>query len=116
MDDGYSGTNFDRPAFIEMMELVQQGRVKTILVKDLSRLGRNYLEVGRYADITELDEELVHTLIEKIVIHEKEILDGHPVMRIEIYYRFIGKVQDQLSAGKTAKNKTEPAAPADSIA
>lgn len=72
--------------------------------------------VAPYADITELDEELVHTLIEKIVIHEKEILDGQPVMRIEIYYRFIGKVQDQLSAGKTAKNKTEPAAPADSIA
>ncbi|EFB74337.1 recombinase family protein [Subdoligranulum variabile] len=72
--------------------------------------------VAPYADITELDEELVHTLIEKIVIHEKEILDGLPVMRIEIYYRFIGKVQDQLSAGKTAKNKTEPAAPADSIA
>lgn len=72
--------------------------------------------VAPYADITELDEELVHTLIEKIVIHEKEILGGQPVMRIEIYYRFIGKVQDQLSAGKTAKNKTEPAAPADSIA
>lgn len=71
--------------------------------------------VAPYADITELDEELVHTLIEKIVIHEKEILDGQPVMRIEIYYRFIGKVQDQLSAGKTAKNKMEPAAPADSI-
>lgn len=51
MDDGYSGTNFDRPAFIEMMELVQQGRVKTILVKDLSRLGRNYLEVGRYTEV-----------------------------------------------------------------
>ena len=51
MDDGYSGTNFDRPAFIEMMELVQQGRIKTILVKDLSRLGRNYLEVGRYTEV-----------------------------------------------------------------
>lgn len=51
MDDGYSGTNFDRPAFIEMMELVQQGQVKTILVKDLSRLGRNYLEVGRYTEV-----------------------------------------------------------------
>lgn len=51
MDNGYSGTNFDRPAFIEMMELVQQGWVKTILVKDLSRLGRNYLEVGRYTEV-----------------------------------------------------------------
>ena len=51
MDDGYSGTNFDRPAFTEMMELVEQRRVRTIIVKDLSRLGRNYLEVGRYTEV-----------------------------------------------------------------
>lgn len=51
MDDGYSGTNFDRPAFTEMMKLVEQRRVRTIIVKDLSRLGRNYLEVGRYTEV-----------------------------------------------------------------
>lgn len=93
--------------------------IQTQLAKSASKTqnSRDFAAlVAPYADITELDEELVHTLIEKIVIHEKEILDGQPVMRIEIYYRFIGKVQDQLSAGKTAKNKTEPAAPADSIA
>lgn len=45
-DDGYSGTNFDRPGFREMMELVEQGRVKAIIVKDHSRLGRNRLVVG----------------------------------------------------------------------
>ncbi len=45
-DDGYSGVNFDRPAFSEMMELVEQGKVSTIVVKDHSRLGRNRLIVG----------------------------------------------------------------------
>lgn len=45
-DDGYSGTNFDRPGFQEMMDLVEQGRVGTIIVKDHSRLGRNRLVVG----------------------------------------------------------------------
>lgn len=94
----------------EIQTQLAESASKTQNSKDFAAL------VAPYADITELDEELVHTLIEKIVIHEKEILDGHPVMRIEIYYRFIGKVQDQLSAGKTTKNKTEPAAPADSIA
>ena len=94
----------------EIQTQLAESASKTQNSKDFAAL------VAPYADITELDEELVHTLIEKIVIHEKEILDGLPVMRIEIYYRFIGKVQDQLSAGKTAKNKTEPAAPADSIA
>lgn len=94
----------------EIQTQLAEAASKTQNSKDFAAL------VAPYADITELDEELVHTLIEKIVIHEKEILGGQPVMRIEIYYRFIGKVQDQLSAGKTAKNKTEPAAPADSIA
>lgn len=93
----------------EIQTQLAESASKTQNSKDFAAL------VAPYADITELDEELVHTLIEKIVIHEKEILDGQPVMRIEIYYRFIGKVQDQLSAGKTAKNKMEPAAPADSI-
>ena len=45
-DDGYTGTNFDRPGFAEMMELVERGQVETIIVKDHSRLGRNRLVVG----------------------------------------------------------------------
>ena len=48
--------------------------------------------VEQYTNITELTEELLHTLIEKIVVHEKEVIDGETVMRIDIYYRFIGKV------------------------
>ena len=45
-DDGYSGVSFDRPGFKELMDLVEQGRVKSIIVKDHSRLGRNRLAVG----------------------------------------------------------------------
>jgi len=47
VDDGYSGTNFDRPAFKRMMDDVQRGKINCIIVKDLSRLGRNYIEMGR---------------------------------------------------------------------
>ncbi|SFR76174.1 recombinase family protein [Anaeromicropila populeti] len=46
-DDGYSGVNFSRPAFQQMMEQVKEGIVDCIVVKDLSRLGRNYIETGR---------------------------------------------------------------------
>ena len=47
-DDGYSGVFFDnRPGFLRMLEAVEEGRVNTVVVKDLSRLGRNYVEVGR---------------------------------------------------------------------
>ena len=50
VDDGYTGTNFDRPQFQQMMAQVKAGKVGCILVKDLSRFGRNYLEVGDYLE------------------------------------------------------------------
>ena len=49
-DDGYSGTDFNRPAFQAMMEEVKKGVINCIIVKDLSRFGRNYIEVGRYLE------------------------------------------------------------------
>ena len=48
IDDGYSGIIFDRPAFKEMMQLVTDGNINCVIVKDLSRLGREYIETGRY--------------------------------------------------------------------
>lgn len=50
IDDGYSGTNFDRPAFQRMLEDVKRKKINCIIVKDLSRLGRNYIETGRYLE------------------------------------------------------------------
>jgi site-specific DNA recombinase len=50
-DDGYSGGNFQRPGFLEMLEDARKGVINLILVKDLSRLGRDFVEVGRYTDV-----------------------------------------------------------------
>lgn len=50
VDNGFTGTKFERPAFEEMMEDMKQGRINCIVVKDLSRLGRNYLEAGNYLE------------------------------------------------------------------
>ena len=50
VDDGYSGSNFERPAFQRLFQELEQGTVNCILVKDLSRFGRNYIEVGRYLE------------------------------------------------------------------
>ena len=50
-DDGISGTRFDRPGFTAMMEEVEAGRVEAIIVKDMSRLGRDYLKVGQVMEI-----------------------------------------------------------------
>ena len=51
VDDGYSGTNYDRPAFRQLIEDIQDGEVSTLITKDLSRLGRNYLETGTYIEV-----------------------------------------------------------------
>ena len=50
-DDGYSGTNFDRPAWKKIVEMIERGEVETLIVKDLSRLGREYLQVGRLTEL-----------------------------------------------------------------
>ena len=49
-DDGYSGTNMDRPAMQELLELVKEQKVDCIIVKDMSRFARNYLETGKYVE------------------------------------------------------------------
>ena len=51
VDDGYSGTTFHRPAFQEMIAEIEAGHVERVITKDLSRLGRNYLETGSYIEI-----------------------------------------------------------------
>ena len=51
VDDGYSGTNFNRPAFKELIKNIDSGIVGTVIVKDMSRLGRDYLKVGYYSEV-----------------------------------------------------------------
>ncbi len=50
IDDGYSGTNYNRPGFQEMFELMTEGEIGVLITKDLSRLGRNYIETGMYIE------------------------------------------------------------------
>lgn len=50
VDDGYTGTNFNRPAFQELLDDIEMGYISVVIVKDLSRLGRDYVSVGHYTD------------------------------------------------------------------
>lgn len=63
VDDGFSGTNFTRPAFMQIMDLAEKGKIRTIIVKDHSRLGRNRLIVGQL-----LEEDFVRLNIRYIAI------------------------------------------------
>ena len=50
IDNGYSGTNFERPAVQEMLDLVREGKINCIIVKDFTRFGRNSIEVGYFME------------------------------------------------------------------
>jgi len=73
IDNGYSGTNFDRPDFTRMMSDVQAGRIHCIVVKDLSRFGRNFLETGYY----------IETLLPRLNVRLIAINDGFDSSRSE---------------------------------
>ena len=50
-DDGYTGTNYNRPGFCAVMEAIESGKADCVIVKDLSRLGREYIETGKYLEM-----------------------------------------------------------------
>lgn len=62
--------------------------------------------IENYIGITELDYELVHTLIEKIYIHERENIDGKAVVKVDIYYRFIGSNADSDSPTEITRRRS----------
>ena len=66
-DDGYTGTNFERPGFTQMMEDIQSDKINCIIVKDLSRLGRNYIEMGKYLERIFPIEKILHFRLLKSV-------------------------------------------------
>lgn len=52
VDDGYSGTNFERPSWKKVIEMIEADEVDTLIVKDMSRLGREYLQVGQLTELS----------------------------------------------------------------
>ena len=63
VDDGFSGTNFNRPDFMRMMKDVKSGKIGTIITKDLSRFGRDYLMTGQYIEMVLPDYDVRYTAI-----------------------------------------------------
>ena len=58
VDDGFSGTNFNRPSWTELLGLIENNQVGTIIVKDMSRLGRDYLKVGFYTEVLFVEKNI----------------------------------------------------------
>jgi DNA invertase Pin-like site-specific DNA recombinase len=92
-DDGYSGTTFDRPGFQRMLADIKAGRITRVIVKDMSRFGRDYLQVGLYTDI----------LFPEHGVHFIAVNDGVDSTRGENEFTAIRNVFNEMYARDTSK-------------
>ena len=108
VDDGYTGTNFNRPGFQALLDDIETGYISVVMVKDLSRLGRDYVAVGHYTDIYFPDHNVRFIAINDLVDSdegENEIAPFKNVMN-EMYARDISR--KVRSAHRIRGNMGEP--------
>lgn len=103
-DDGYSGTNFNRPAFQQMLSDIHAGKINLVIVKDLSRFGRNYVEVG--LQVEHLKEQNVRFIAADdhydSTVNEDDLMFPMRNVMNEMYARDVSK---KTKAAKKAKAK-----------
>lgn len=93
IDDGFTGTNFERPGFQRMIEDIKQGYINVVLTKDLSRLGRNYVMTGQYTDFFFPEHGVRYVAVNDSYDSEKDDNDIAPFKNIlnEMYAKDISK-------------------------
>ena len=92
-DDGYSGTNFNRPGFQRMLADIKASKIKRVVVKDMSRFGRNYLQVGMYTEM----------LFPEYGVHFIAVNDGVDSVRGDSEFTAIRNVFNEMYAKDTSK-------------
>ncbi len=105
VDDGYSGTSYDRPAFLRMREDIEAGRIGVVIVKDLSRLGRNYIATGELTEVYFPRHRVRLIAVNDGYDSEEEIDDLAPFRHVmnEMYARDISrKIRSALRAKSMA--------------
>ena len=108
LDDGYTGTNFNRPGFQAMIHDIDMGYISTVMVKDLSRLGRDYVSVGNYTDNYFPERNIRFIAVNDMVDSDEGENDIAPFKNImnEMYARDISK--KVRSAHRIRGNSGEP--------
>jgi len=92
-DDGYSGTNFNRPGFQRMLADIKAGKIVRVVVKDMSRFGRDYLQVGMYTDV----------LFPEFGVHFVAVNDGVDSTRGDSEFTAIRNIFNEMYARDTSK-------------
>lgn len=97
-DDGYTGRNFNRPGFQEMLAEIENGKIGTVIVKDMSRFGRNYLQVGFYTEMMFPQKQVRFIAINNSVDSDKpQDNDFTPFLNIMKNISHSGKVSNDFS-------------------
>lgn len=105
-DLGYSGKSFDRPAFKEMLQDIEDGIINTIIVKDLSRFGRNHLEVGKYLEETFLINDVRFIAIDDDYDNQG-IIDEFAVFKNIFNEMYLKDIRKKIKATFDFKSKTQ---------
>ena len=93
VDDGYSGTNFNCPSWSELLERIETGEVATLIVKDMSRLGRDYLKVGFYTEVLFVEKGVRFIAINNSIDSaNQQDSDFTPFLNIIKNIDYLGKV------------------------
>jgi len=108
-DDGWSGTRFDRPGFNQMIAEVEAGNVGAVIVKDMSRLGRDYLQVGFYTEVLFREKDVRFIAVNDNVDSEKGDDDFTPFRNLMKGIRCLRQVKPtSLKIGISACKPDEP--------
>jgi len=103
IDDGWSGVNFERLSFTEMMSLVKEGKVGTLIVKDMSRLGRDYLQAGMYTDIVFPDNDVRFIAVKDNVDSENCSQSNDFTVVLNLFNEFHARDSDAAKKVRDAK-------------
>jgi len=114
VDDGYTGGNFERPGWKKLMTEIENGNVETVISKDLSRVGRDYLQTGFYTEVF-FREKGVRFIAIANNIDSKDQSSSERTQKVDIFLNFIGKVEipepeltpQQIVDAETARKKRE---------
>ncbi|MDE7162139.1 MAG: recombinase family protein [Anaeroplasmataceae bacterium] len=104
-DIGYSGKSFDRPAFKELLQDIEDGIIDTIIVKDLSRFGRNHLEVGKYLEETFLINDVRFIAIDDDYDNQG-IIDEFAVFKNIFNEMYLKDIRKKIKSSFDFKSKT----------
>ncbi len=102
VDDGYSGVNYDRPDFQRLLEDIKSGRINCVIVKDLSRLGRNYIETGRL-----IEHFFPYMGVRFIAINDNYDSQNHNKQTDDLIVPFKNLINDAFCADTSRKIRSQ---------